>query len=86
MFDVSYGGDQIVEAVVRRALGPTDFQVSVSGPGGRNQTLYLRGEDYKGGERYGDVPGKYFGRVRATVPASFPPTSHDRHRRDAASR
>ena len=75
MFDVSYGGDQIVEAVVRRALGPTDFQVSVSGPGGRNQTLYLRGEDYKGGERYGDVPGKYFGRVRATVPASFPPTS-----------
>ena len=74
-FDVSYGGDQTVEAVVRRALGPTDFQVSVSGPGGRNQTLYLRGEDYKGGERYGDVPGKYFGRVRATVPASFPPTS-----------
>ena len=68
VFDVSYGGDQIVEAVVRRALGPTDFQVSVSGPGGRNQTLYLRGEDYKGGERYGDVPGKYFGRVRATVP------------------
>ena len=75
VFDVSYGGDQIVEAVVRRALGPTDFQVSVSGPGGRNQTLYLRGEDYKGGERYGDVPGKYFGRVRATVPAVFPPTS-----------
>ena len=60
---------------MRRALGPTDFQVSVSGPGGRNQTLYLRGEDYKGGERYGDVPGKYFGRVRATVPADFPPTS-----------
>ena len=75
VFDVSYGGDQPVEAVVRRSLGPTDFQVSVSGPGGRNQTLYLRGEDYKGGERYGDVPGKYFGRVRATVPASFPPTS-----------
>ena len=84
VFDVSYGGDQIVEAVVRSALGPTDFQVSVSGPGGRNQTLYLRGEDYKGGERYGDVPGKYFGRVRATVPASFPPTVDHRHRRPAA--
>ena len=39
-------------------------------PGGRNQTLYLRGADYKGGERYGDVPGKYFQRVRATVPAT----------------
>ena len=83
-FDVSYGGDQPVEAVVRRALGPTDFQVSVSGPGGRNQTLYLRGEDYKGGERYGDVPGKYFGRVRATVPARLPAHQHHRHRRPAA--
>ena len=75
VFDVSYGGDQIVEAVVRKDLGPTDFQVTVSGPGGRNQTLYLRGDAYKGGERYGDVPGKYFQRVRATVPAAFPPTS-----------
>ncbi|HEY6890277.1 MAG TPA: M14 family zinc carboxypeptidase, partial [Solirubrobacter sp.] len=75
VFDVSYGGDQQVEAVVRKDLGPTDFQASVSGPGGRNQTLYLRGALYQGGERYGDVPGKYFQRVRATVPASFPPTS-----------
>src|SRR3954470_19075238 len=38
-FDVSYGGDQIVEAVVRRKLGPTDFDVTVSGPGGRTQSL-----------------------------------------------
>lgn len=70
-FDVSYGGEQLVEAVVRRSLGPVDFAVSVSGPGGSNASTILRGADYQGGERYGDVPGKWFGRVRATIPAQI---------------
>ena len=32
-FDVSYGGDQLVEAIVRKTLGPSDIRVSVVGVG-----------------------------------------------------
>ena len=61
---------------MRRSLGPTDFPgLGLRPRGAQPDACTLRGADYKGGERYGDVPGKYFGRVRATVPASFPPTS-----------
>src|SRR3954447_20390748 len=70
-FDVSYGGPQIVEAVVRRSLGPVDISATISGPGGASRSQLLRAEEYKGGERYGDVPGAYFVRVRATLPDNW---------------
>src|SRR3954471_19601688 len=58
LFDVSYGGAQPVEAIVRRSLGPVDISASISGPGGASRSVLLRADEYKGGERYGDVPGK----------------------------
>ncbi len=33
--------------------------------------MTIRAADYVGGERYGDVPGKYFGRFRATLPENW---------------
>src|SRR3954470_23750804 len=71
LFDVSYGGAQPVEAIVRRSLGPVDISASISGPGGASRSVLLRADEYKGGERYGDVPGKYFVRVRATLPENW---------------
>src|SRR3954469_12822693 len=70
-FDVSYGGAQIIESVVRRTLGPVDINATISGPGGTSRTQLLRATEYTGGERYGDVPGKYFVRVRATLPENW---------------
>ena len=71
-FNVSYGADQILEATARRILGPVDFVVQVqSGPGGGSRTLTLRAEPWKGGERFGDLRGKYYQRVRAQIPADF---------------
>ncbi len=71
-FDVSYGREQVFEATARRILGPVDFLVQVStGPGGASRTLTLRAEPWEGGERFGDLRGKYYQRVRATLPESF---------------
>ena len=42
-----------------------------TGPGGNGRTLTLRAEDWRGGERFGDLRGKYYRRVRAQVPADF---------------
>ena len=65
-FDVSYGGEQIVEAIVRKDLGPAD--VTVSGTG-FNTTIRM--QPAPSGERYGEVPGYYFERRRATIPAQI---------------
>src|SRR5215213_617132 len=71
-FDVSYGRDQILEATARKILGPVDFVVqATTGPGGASRTLTLRGEPWKGGERFGDLRGKYYQRVRAQIPVNF---------------
>jgi hypothetical protein len=71
-FRVSYGAAQTLEATARRILGPVDFVVEVDdGPGGDDRTLTLRGEDWRGGERFGDLRGKYYRRVRAQIPADF---------------
>ena len=70
-FDASYGGAQPIEAIVRRSLGPVDVSATISGPGGTSRTVLVRATDYVGGERYGDVPGAYFDRVRAVLPDNF---------------
>jgi hypothetical protein len=70
-FDVSYNSAQPIEAIVRRALGPVDVSASISGPGGTSRSVVVRATEYLGGERYGDVPGKYFHRVRALLPSNF---------------
>ena len=75
-FAVSYGSQQPVEANVRRALGPVDVQYSVvSGPGGGSRTVVVRAQEYRGGERYGDLRGRFYHRVRAVNPADFRQTS-----------
>ncbi len=71
-FNVSYGGDQVLEATARRILGPVDFVVQApAGPGGGSRTLTLRADPWRGGERFGDLRGKYYQRVRARIPADF---------------
>ena len=71
-FGVSYGNDQILEANARKVLGPVDFVVQVnSGPGGGSRTLTLRAAPWTGGERFGDLRGKYYQKVRAQIPADF---------------
>ena len=71
-FGVSYGADQKLEAVTRRILGPVDFVVQApTGPGGGSRTLTLRAQPWNGGERFGDLRGKYYQRVRARIPADF---------------
>ena len=71
-FNVSYGGDQVLEATARRILGPVDFVVQApAGPGGAGRTLTLRADPWRGGERFGDLRGKYYQRVRARIPADF---------------
>src|SRR4051794_30161308 len=69
-FDVSYDNDQILEATARKVLGPVDFVVQATGTGG-TRTITLRGTPWKGGERFGDLRGKYYQRVRAEIPADF---------------
>ena len=46
-FDVSYGGDQILEANTRKVLGPVDFVVQATGPGGGTRTLTLRAAPWR---------------------------------------
>ena len=61
---------------MRKTLGPSDIRVSVVGVG--NTTTVIPMTTAPAGERYGEVPGYYFERRRATIPA------HARHPRAAA--
>jgi hypothetical protein len=74
-FDVSYGGEQQVEAIVRKTLGPSDIRVSLTTPGNiatkRNVTKVWPMTAAPSGERYGEIPGYYFERRRATI-GEFP--------------
>ena len=65
-FDVSYGAPQIVEATVRKELGPAFATVTVVG---QNGNTTLRMEAAGPGERYNEVKGYYFERRRVTIPA-----------------
>ena len=71
-FDVSYGADQKLEAVTRRILGPVDFVVQADRRGGGTRDADAAGASpWRGGERFGDLRGKYYQRVRAQIPADF---------------
>jgi hypothetical protein len=71
-FGVSYGNPQPVEANVRRILGPVDVTLEVAdGPGGEGRDITLRMEEARGGERFGDLRGKYYHRMTVTPPADF---------------
>jgi hypothetical protein len=67
-FDVSYGGEQVIEAIIRKDLGDADVTVSVVGQGG-NVTIPMT--TAPAGERYGEVPGYYFERRQATFPGTI---------------
>ena len=64
-FDVSYGGEQVIEATIRKELGDADITVSVVGQSG-NVTVPMTSAP--AGERYGEVAGYYFERRQATFP------------------
>ena len=67
--DVSYTTTgQEIEAIIRKGLGDADITVSVQGQNG-NVTVPMT--TAKSGERYGEVPGYYFERRRATVPSTI---------------
>lgn len=71
-FDVSYGREQTLEATARKILGPVDFILEAQqGPGGARREITVRAAPWRGGERFGDLRGKYYQRVRAQVPADF---------------
>ena len=71
-FNVSYGATQTLEATSRRILGDVRYVVQApTGPGGASRTITLEGREWKGGERFGDLRGKYYTRTRATIPADF---------------
>ena len=74
-FNVSYGRDQVLEATTRKVLGPVDFEVQATGTGG-TRTITLRAAPWNGGERFGDLRGKYYQRVRARIPADFVQPGH----------
>jgi hypothetical protein len=64
-FDVSYGATQTVEAIIRKELGPADITASGVNFSG-NTTIRMAASP--AGERYGEAPGVYFERRRATIP------------------
>ena len=84
-FNVSYGADQTLEATraARSSARSTSSSRSPRGPGGGSRTLTLRARSRgSGGERFGDLRGKYYQRVRATDPGRLRPA---RHGADAAA-
>ena len=68
-FDVSYGGSQDVEAIIRKELGPSFITFNVVGQTGNANTPTIRMAPAPAGERYNEVNGYYFERRRATIPA-----------------
>ncbi|HEY0699767.1 MAG TPA: zinc carboxypeptidase, partial [Micromonospora sp.] len=62
-FDVSYGANQQVAVVTRRALKDVEMHWSVNG--GRPRTTDVR--EWRGGERYGDTNNDYYAELRGTV-------------------
>ena len=67
--DVSYTTTgQEIEAIIRKGLGDADITVSVQGQSG---SVTVPMQTAEAGERYGEVPGYYFERRRATVPSTI---------------
>ena len=62
-FDVSYGTEQPVATIAKRALSDVQMHYSVNG----GQTHSAGVEEWKGGERYGDTHDDYYAELRGTV-------------------
>ena len=62
-FKVSYGTEQPVATIARRAL--SDVQMHYSVNGGRTRSVSV--QEWKGGERYGDTHDEYYAELRGTV-------------------
>jgi hypothetical protein len=61
-FDVSYGGRQVIQAIIRKELGDADVTVSAIGHSG---SVTIPMTTAPAGERYNEVPGYYFERRQA---------------------
>ena len=61
-FDVSYGGEQVIQAIIRKELGDADVTLSVVG---RSGSATLPMTPAPAGERYNEVRGYYFERRQA---------------------
>jgi len=66
--DVSYGREQVIEATIRKELGPSYVTATVVG---QNGTVTVPMSAAPAGERYGEVPGYYFERRQGTIPATI---------------
>ncbi|MGA3541123.1 M14 family zinc carboxypeptidase [Micromonosporaceae bacterium DT194] len=62
-FDVSYGRDQQVAVITRRALKNVRMNYRINN--GRTRSVAVR--EWRGGERYGDTNDRYFAEMRAGV-------------------
>ncbi|MEV4756640.1 M14 family zinc carboxypeptidase [Micromonospora sp. NPDC049559] len=67
-FDVSYGTNQQVAAITRRALKDVRMHYVVNG--GRPRTVGVK--EWRGGERYGDENDDYYAELRGTVTGARP--------------
>src|SRR4051812_5939386 len=68
-FGVSYDTTQTIEAIIRKELGPADVRVNVNNNFASNApSATIRMQPAPAGERYGEAPGVYFERRRATIP------------------
>ncbi|WDZ87848.1 M14 family metallopeptidase [Micromonospora cathayae] len=67
-FDTSYGRNQQVAAITRRAL--TNVRMHYAVDGGRPKTVSVR--EWRGGERYGDTHDDYYAELRGTVTGAKP--------------
>ncbi len=89
-FDVSYGGDQQVEAIVRKTLGPSDIRVTLSTPGNiptkRNTTTVIADDDRPRGRAVRRGPGLLLRAPSRDDPASSRPSATRTSRRTTARR
>ena len=67
-FDVSYGRDQQVAAITRRALKNVrmHYRSTAAGP----KSVAVR--EWRGGERYGDTHDRYYAELRGSVTGAKP--------------
>ncbi|WP_027644274.1 M14 family metallopeptidase [Salinispora oceanensis] len=67
-FDTSYGRDQQVASLTRRALRSVRMHYTIND--GRTKTVSVR--EWQGGERYGDTHDDYYAELRGTVQGARP--------------
>lgn len=67
-FDTSYGRNQQVASITRRALRNVRMHYTIND--GRTKTVSVR--EWRGGERYGDTHDDYYAELRGTVQGARP--------------